>query len=45
MHVLKEIPFQDAYNMQVLCPCYVRRHIKVMLCGQMCRYLLKIGAQ
>ena len=32
-------------NMQVLCPCYVRCHIKVMLYGQMCRYLLKIGAQ
>ena len=22
--------------MQVLCPCYVRRHVKVMLYGQMC---------
>ena len=32
-------------NMQVLCPCYVRRHKKVMLYGQMGRYLLKIGAQ
>ena len=31
--------------MQLLCPCYVTRHIKVMLYGQMCRYLLKIGAQ
>ena len=28
-------------NMQVLCPCYVRCHIKVMLHWQMCRCLLK----
>ena len=32
-NVLKEISFPECLtsNMQVLCPCYVRRHMRVML--------------
>ena len=32
-------------NMQVLCPYYVKNHMKAMLHWQMCGYIFKIWAQ
>ena len=36
--------FQDAYNMQVLCPYYVKDHMKAMLSWHMCGFIFKIWA-